>query len=118
MEMSSIEQNELFTAVAKMQGELDNATKNSKNPHFKSDYANLDAIIKTAKEPLSKNGLSVIQTMFLMEGKLVLVTTLAHSSGQFIRSITPITNEKNNAQGMGSGITYARRYAYAAIIGL
>jgi hypothetical protein len=110
--------NELATALAKAQGEIMPAIKDSKNPFFKSSYADLSSIWTACKEPLSKNGLAIMQTMDVKEGQQVLITTLAHSSGQWIRSFLPILSEKNNAQGIGSAITYMRRYGLSAMIGI
>lgn len=110
--------NELATALAKAQSEMEPAIKDSANPFFKSKYADLPAIWNACKDPLTKNGLAVIQTMDFRDGQCVLITTLAHSSGQWMRSLLPIVTEKNNAQGIGSAITYMRRYALSAIAGI
>jgi hypothetical protein len=110
--------NELASALAKAQGELAPAIKDSKNPFFKSTYADLSSVWNSCKEPLSKHGLAIIQTMDMKEGQFVLLTTLAHCSGQWIRSCLPILNEKGNAQGLGSSITYMRRYALSAMVGI
>ena len=77
---------ELYAALAKAQGEITNAAKNSKNPHFKSDYADLASILDTVKPALSKNGIAVVQgTAF--DGHMVTVTTvLAHAGGGSISS--------------------------------
>lgn len=109
---------DLFAALSKMQGQLGHAHKDKVNPHFQSKFASLESVIDASKKPLADNGLSVFQTTMNIEGKLTLITTLGHSSGQWIRSYTPILSEKQTAQGMGSGQTYARRYAYVAIVGL
>ena len=116
--MQSDQINELAMALSKVQGEMSSAIKDSSNPFFKSKYADLSSIWNCCKEPLSKNGLAIIQTMDLKEGQNVLITTLAHASGQWMRSCLPILNEKNNAQGLGSAITYMRRYALSAIVGV
>ncbi len=116
--MQSDQINELAMALSKVQGEMSSAIKDSSNPFFKSKYADLSSIWNCCKEPLSKNGLAIIQTMDLKEGQNVLITTLAHASGQWMRSCLPILNEKNNAQGLGSAITYMRRYALSAIVGI
>lgn len=111
--------NELFAAVSKMQGELRGAIKDSKNPFYKSNYADLGSCWDACREPLVKNGLCVIQTTHIEAGGgIALKTMLGHSSGQFIESFYPINPVKNDPQGIGSAITYARRYALAAILGL
>ena len=116
--MQSDQINELATALAKAQGEMNPAIKDSKNPFFKSNYADLASVWNACREVLSKNGLAVIQGMDMKDGQSVLITTLAHSSGQWTRSLLPILNEKGNAQGLGSAITYMRRYALSAIAGV
>lgn len=110
--------NELAAALSKAQSEIQPALKDSVNPFFKSKYADLSSVWNACKEPLTKNGLSVLQTMDQKEGQLVLLTTLAHSSGQWIRSCLPILSAKQDAQSIGSAITYMRRYSLAALVGV
>ena len=112
--------NELAAALAKAQAKITGAVKNAANPHFRSSYANLEAIWDAIREPLSSNGLAVIQTTGAnpTTGLLELVTTLAHSSGQFVQGRFPIMTAKQDAQGIGSATTYARRFALAAIVGV
>ena len=109
---------ELYGALAKAQGEIINAAKNSKNPHFKSDYADLASILDTVKPALSKNGIAVIQgTAF--DGSMVTVTTvLAHSAGGSISSEASCVPAKMDGQGIGSATTYLRRYGLAAMTGV
>ena len=109
--------NELATALAKAQGEILRAIKDSANPFFKSKYADLSSVWNACRQPLSKNGLSIIQT-FETEGETYLITTLVHSSGQWIRSKLPILTVKKDAQEYGKAITYMRRYALSAIVGV
>jgi hypothetical protein len=110
--------NELAAALAKAQSEIQPAIKDSTNPFFKSKYADLSSVWSACKTPLTKNGLSVLQTMEPRDGQLTLVTTLAHSSGQWIRSFLPIISQKQDAQSIGSAITYMRRYSLAALVGV
>ena len=116
--MQSEQINELATALSRAQGELTPAIKDNSNPFFKSKYADLSSVWEACKSPLAKNGLAIIQTMDMQNGQSVLLTTLAHSSGQWMRSCLPILNEKGNAQGLGSAITYMRRYALSAMVGV
>ncbi len=110
--------NELGTALAKAQGELSGAIKDAQNPFFKSHYADLESVWSAIRQPLSKHGLSVIQTTECINGNAVLSTLLLHSSGQWISGLYPIQPVKTDPQGLGSAITYARRYALAAIVGV
>lgn len=109
---------EITKALSKAQGQFDHAKKDVKNEFFKSRYADLASVIDVAKKPLSDNGLAVIQTTKLIEGRLSLITTLSHSSGEWIKGEYPINPTKNDPQGMGSAMTYARRYAFSAITGI
>lgn len=110
--------NELASALSKAQASIQPAIKDSLNPFFKSKYADLPSIWNACKEALTQNGLAVIQTMDASSGQLMLITTLAHSSGQWIRSSLPINPTKNDPQALGSAITYMRRYSLAAIAGV
>jgi hypothetical protein len=116
--MQSPEVKELFAAVSKVQSELRGAKKDSANPFFKSSYADLEACWEAARPVLAKHNLSVIQTMDHTDGQDFLLTTLGHTSGQWITSKLRLMPEKQNPQALGSAITYNRRYAFAAIIGL
>jgi hypothetical protein len=110
--------NELAAALAKAQGEIVGALKDSKNPFFKSNYADLASCWDACRAQLSKNALAVIQTTRCHDGQVYVVTTLTHSSGQWIRGELPVKAKDDGPQAQGSGITYARRYALAAIVGL
>jgi ERF superfamily protein len=120
MNMQSEQINELFSALAKAQGEMEFAIKNSRNPHFGSKFADLAGFWDACREPLSKNGLAIVQTTMKDEqGIICLITTLGHSSGQWIKSSYPMyCKDPNNPQSMGSSMTYARRYCLAAIAGV
>lgn len=118
MEMSeSIK--DLACALAKAQGEMKNATKSSDNPYFKSKYADLAECLNVVREPLAKNGLSVFQANEgIADGKLAVTTLLMHSSGQYLKVTSSYPVQKNDPQGFGSTLTYARRYGLAAALGL
>jgi hypothetical protein len=125
--------NELVGALSKAQGEMSAAAKDSNNPFFNSKYADLSSVWNACRDALSLHGLAVVQTMQTSEsGAMTLVTTLGHSSGQWMRSILPITikvvegevdkhgkpRKVNELQLLGSALTYLRRYALAAIVGV
>lgn len=109
----------LASALSKAQAEMRGAIKDSTNPHFKNSYADLSSVWDAVREPLTKNGLSVIQTPTLNEYGTVLVTILAHESGESVSSSIPLTvkDGANYMQALGSAISYARRYSLAAITG-
>ena len=108
----------LAAALSKAQASITGALKDSSNPFFKSKYADLASCWDACRKQLADNGLCVIQTTNTTDAGVVLVTTLAHSSGEWIRGVLPVVTKDSGPQAQGSGITYARRYALAAIVGL
>ena len=109
---------DLLAAMAKAQGEIENATKNAANPHFRSRYADLAEVLNTVRPVLAKHGLSVWQgTAF--DGALVHVTTtIGHASGGYVSTTFSCVPAKTDAQGVGSATTYGRRYGLAAMAGI
>jgi hypothetical protein len=118
VQMQSHEIDKLAGALAKAQAGITGALKDSANSFYKSKYADLASCWDACRKQLTENELSVIQTTEIKDGEVVVVTTLAHSSGQWIRGILPVKVKDDGPQAQGSGITYARRYALAAIVGL
>ena len=116
--MQSEQINELAAALSKAQASITGALKDSANPFFKSKYADLASCWDACRKQLTDNGLSVIQTTDIVSDTVVVRTTLAHSSGQWVSGILPVKTKDESPQAQGSGITYARRYALAAIVGL
>lgn len=123
---SSENLNELATALAKAQGAMKGALKDSNNPFFKSKYADLESVWESCRKHLTENGLSVIQygewrpIHATAEGAWgpILITRLLHSSGQWIEGSFMIKAKDDSPQAQGSGITYARRYGLAAMVGV
>ena len=108
----------LFAALAKAQGEVENASKNAANPHFKSKYADLAEVLNTVRPVFSENGLSIIQSTEF-DGALVSVTTtIAHKDGGYVSSKASCVPSKTDAQGVGSATTYLRRYSLASACGV
>lgn len=110
---------DIAAALSKAQGAMKPAIKDASNPHFKSKYADLAANVEAAREPMSANGLSVVQEAVTVQGGVAVTTRLLHSSGQWIQ-FEPLTipTAKSDAHGVGSATTYARRYALGAVLGL
>jgi hypothetical protein len=109
---------EIAKALSKFQGQLQPAIKDSTNPFFKVNYADLASVWEAARKPLSDNGLSIVQGI---EGQLpsaIAWTLLLHTSGEWIRSEIPLLVSKPDAQGIGAALTYYRRYGMAAILGI
>ena len=104
-------------ALIAAQKEMGNATKDSKNPFFKSKYADLNSIREACLPPLNANGIAVLQPICNAEGKHFVKTILLHESGETIESLTEILfNKANDPQAQGSGITYARRYGLQSLV--
>ena len=116
--MKSEQIGELAAALAKAQGAMTVAQKNATNPHFKSRFADFESIWDAIRKPLAANGLAVVQQVRLVDGALVLDTTLMHASGQWVTSEYPVVPTQNTPQGLGSALTYAKRYALSALVGV
>lgn len=109
---------DLFAALAVAQGEVENASKSSNNPHFRSKYADLAEVLNTVRPVFAKHGLSIAQST-AFNGSLVSVSTLiAHKSGGLIVSEASCVPGKTDAQGIGAATTYLRRYSLAAMAGI
>ena len=116
---SSATVKELATALAIVQGQLTFAKKDSKNPFFKSNYADLESVWDACRELLSANGLAIMQFPGdYVDGNMTLTTVMTHSSGEWVAQNMSLPVSKPDAQGAGSAITYMRRYALAAIVGV
>jgi threonine dehydrogenase-like Zn-dependent dehydrogenase len=116
--MQSEQINELATALAKAQGQFKTAEEDKKNPHFKNTYSSINAIQNACREELSKNGLSVLQLLEQEADSLFIVTTLIHASGQWIKSKMRVSSKEMPPQALGSAITYMKRYALSAFLGI
>src|ERR1043165_2619156 len=103
---------ELFAALAKAQGEIEGAKKDSDNPTFQSRYADLESVWSACRAPLTQNGLSIWQHVIHgADGRAYLQTTIAHVSGQTLSDDgIPLLLGRQDMQGLGSALTYARRY--------
>ena len=109
----------LAKALSIVQGKLTYAAKDSANPFFKSKYADLESVWDSCRTLLSDNGLSVIQFPGeYFDGTMSLTTILAHASGEYISKEMSVPVTKPDAQGAGSALTYMRRYALAAVVGV
>jgi hypothetical protein len=105
-------------ALAKAQREMEGASKDSLNPHFKNRYADLAAVWDACREPLGKHGIAVLQPPCAKGPTVTVTTLLVHESGEFIQSDLTMTAGQNTPQGIGSCITYARRYALQSMVGI
>jgi len=110
--------NELAGALAKAQGNISCAIEDKTNPHYKNSYASLSSVWDACRKPLSDNGLAVVQLIDKIDNQTYLITTITHASGQWIKSQMPINIEKVTPQGLGSLLTYYRRYMLSSMVGI
>lgn len=110
---------EIATALAKAQAAMHGATKDGKNPAFKSQYATLASVIEAARGPLTDNGIAFLQTPGILTAEgLPITTTLMHCSGEFVSTTLVMPVQKRDPQGIGSVITYGCRYSLMSLLGL
>ncbi len=105
-------------SLAKAQVAFRPAVKDASNPFFKSKYVDLAGALEAIREALSKNQLALIQTTEITEKGIVLNSQLIHASGEWLGSAYPVKPVKDDPQGMGSALTYARRYSLMALVGI
>jgi hypothetical protein len=108
----------LAAAFVKAQAEMSGAKKSAKNPFFKSNYANLEEVICCVKEPFAVHGLGFMQFPISGEGSAGVETVILHESGEWISGDFLLDCVKSDPQGMGSAITYARRYGLQSASGI
>lgn len=108
----------LDVALAKAQGEIEAAAKDKVNPAFRSKYADLTAVWAAIRPALSKHGIAVTQwPLHSEDSRLHMVTRLAHE-GEWMSGEFSIPVDKANSHGYGSAVTYAKRFALAAAVGV
>lgn len=113
-----METKELYAALVAFQADLKPVDKSAANPFFKSKYAPLPAVMEVIQPLLAEHGLAVCQMVTRLEGQSALRTILVHKSGQSIQDTMPLLLTKADPQSQGSAITYARRYAIMAALGV
>jgi hypothetical protein len=105
-------------AFCKLQAAVKPAIKDATNPAFRSKYADLGAVWEAVRAPLTENGFGVIQAPQFEGDTMYLETILLHQSGEKMTSRYPLRPIKQDPQGFGSAITYAKRYALSAMLGV
>ncbi|WP_339335930.1 ERF family protein [uncultured Maricaulis sp.] len=108
----------LAAALSAAQGEIEGAKKDSTNPHFKSKYADLGAVWDACRGPLTKHGLAVVQFPRSENGCVLVETVLTHKSGEWMSETLALPVSRQDAQGYGSAMTYARRYSLMSVAGI
>lgn len=102
-------------ALLETQKKIKHAVKDAKNPHFRNDYATLESVIDAVKEAANSCGIVILQPIVSDVDSIFVETKLIHESGEEINSKLRLILDKQNMQGLGSAMTYARRYALASI---
>lgn len=108
----------LFSALAAAQAEMGPALKDATNPHFRSKYADLASVQAACLPALNAHGIAVMQPPVEIDGQRYVKTVLAHESGEREECLVPLIVAKNDMQGYGSAVTYARRYGLMAMAGV
>lgn len=109
----------IAAAFVKAQGDFGPALKTNTNPHFRSKYAGLDACIEAVIDALHKHGIALIQRTLPCESGVSVETLLIHTSGETISGgVLQVPASKNDPQGYGSALTYARRYSLCTTCGI
>lgn len=110
---------QIASALVKAQREFGPALKTSRNPHFKSKYADLSAVVEAVIDGLNNNGIALIQQTHECDSGVIVETLLIHESGeQLSGGRLHVPASKQDAQGYGSALTYARRYSLMATTGI
>ena len=119
LQMRSEAIDKILLALIKFQTKVSTVGKNKQNPHFGSKYADLAAIMDEARPIMGENGLALVQNLVESSPDEVrLLTTLYHTSGQYFSSLITLKPSKTDPQGVGSAITYARRYSLSPLLGI
>lgn len=108
----------IAAALSAAQGMMGHAVKDSTNPHYKNRYASLAACLDAIREPFAKHGLALVQLLSHGADGISLETRILHTSGEELSSFYPVRPQQDTPQGYGSALTYARRYALCAAVGI
>ena len=108
----------IYAALAAAQMQMGKAVKDSANPAFRSKYADLASVMDACMGALNANGICVYQPTVDDEGGRYVETILGHISGETLKCRVPLIVQKNDMQGYGSAVTYARRYGLMSMAGI
>ena len=118
MDNKQPEHKNIATALAAAQAEMGRALKQSENPHFRSKYADLGNVMDACLPALNKHGIAVVQPFVSGDFGHQVQTVFLHQSGERIECAVPLILGKNDMQGLGSAVTYARRYGLMCLAGI
>jgi hypothetical protein len=110
---------QIAAALAKAHIEIDNPELDGVNPHFKSRFSTLAAVLNAVRKPLAKHGIALLQSVAIEDGRVRVSTNLMHASGEWLRETMsfPLAGG-SNVQQAGSVVTYLRRYSLIALCGI
>lgn len=109
---------ELSKALSAAQGEIDDPSKDRENPHFRSSYATLAAVLAVVRPAFARHGLSVVQGASTTTDGVSVSTRILHQSGEWIEETLSAPPAKRDPQGIGSAVTYLRRYGLMSMAGV
>lgn len=109
---------QICAALIKAQADMGAVLRNAENPHLRSKYADLTSVIDAVMPALNAAGIAVIQPALSVDGERFVDTVLLHTSGESLSCRVPLILQKNDMQGYGSAVTYARRYGLMAMTGV
>ena len=109
---------QLMAALATAQAEIENASKTSANPHFKSRYADLAEVLNTCRPVLAKHHIAIMQSTGFDGATVAVTTVLCHKDGGWVSATANCVPAKTDAQGIGAATTYLRRYSLAAMVAI
>jgi len=112
------EHKNIVAALAAAQSQMGKALKDAENPHFRSKYADLASVMGACMPALNANGIAVIQPVVETEFGRAVSTRFLHGSGDSLECNVPLIVQKNDMQGLGSAVTYARRYGLMSLAGI
>lgn len=116
--MVAVSASNLAEALVAAQADMPAVAPDAVNPHFRSKFVSLDHLIAMTRPVLNRHGLAIRQSPTHIDGQPALETTIHHVSGEEASSVMPLLVSKSDMQGLGGAITYARRYAWAAALGI
>ena len=113
-----MEKKSLIKAICDAKKKFSPVIKDAVNPHLKTKYASLATVIEAVDEALASEGILLTQTPVKVDGEWLLNTKLVNAEGEVLEGFFPIIVQKNDMQGWGSAVTYARRYGLMGLLGL